>query len=365
MIVGGDRARRGVVSTASYEARAFGVHSAMPAVRADALCPDAVWAPPRFERYSEFSSAVFAILRRYSSRFQPVSVDEAYLDVSPGRFGDEDPVETAVLIRRDIAELGLTASVGVASSKTVAKIASDHDKPDGLTVVRPGQEAAFLSPLPVRSMGGIGPRTAERLAALGIHTLGQLAALDEMTARSVLGTDGLTLVLRARGVDPRQVHAGEGVKSVSNERTFATDKRSPDEVQHELRSLVSRVCGRLRATGFAGRTVTVKLRFGDFTTRTARRTLTDPTNDEAIVAEVALSLLRDAWSPGVGLRLLGVGVSGLAPPARQLDLLATDISRTDSRRSDLVAGIDAIRERFGRDAVRFGIELPATDSSEE
>ncbi|MDZ4169001.1 MAG: DNA polymerase IV [Coriobacteriia bacterium] len=357
VIVGGHSSRRGVVSTASYEARAFGVHSGMPSVRAASLCPDAVWAPPRFSRYKELSDAVFRIFEHHAALVQPVSVDEAFLDVTSGRYAGEHPVEIARRIRADVALLGLTASVGVATSKTVAKIASDHDKPDGLTVVWPGEEAQFLAPLPVRAMGGIGPRTTDRLQALGIHTLGSLAALDEMTARSVLGVDGLGYVLRAQGVDPSPVRDNEAVKSVSKERTFATDKRTVAEVEHELQDLVSRVCSRLRSKGVAGRTVTVKLRFGDFTTRTARKTLADSTNDETIVGEVALDLLRDTWSAGVGLRLLGVGVSGLSTPATQLDLFGADPAVTKVGRTGLVENIDAIRKRFGHDAVRFGTEL--------
>ncbi len=172
VIVGGDPSRRGVVSTCSYEARLFGVRSAMPSARAAALCPQAVWAKPSFGRYHEMSQAVFAIFRDETPLVQPVSVDEAFLDVTQGAYAAEHPVAIARRIRERIAVLGVTGSVGVATSKTVAKIASDHDKPDGLTVVCPGDEAAFLAPLPVRDMSGVGPRTAERLASLGVKTLG-------------------------------------------------------------------------------------------------------------------------------------------------------------------------------------------------
>jgi len=363
VIVGGDASRRGVVSTCSYEARVFGVRSAMPSARAAALCPQAIWAAPTFARYHEISQAVFAIFRDETPKVQPVSIDEAFLDVTPGHYAAEHPVAIARRIRERVAELGVTASVGVATSKTVAKIASDHDKPDGLTVVCPGTEPAFLAPLPVRDMSGVGPKTAERLATLGIKTLGDLARLDAPTAREVLGAHGPGLVSRARGIDDREVHDNDPAKSVSNERTFATDVRTPAEVQGALDALSARVGQRLRRKGMAGRTVTVKLRFSDFTTRTVRRTLDTATDDEHVFGPVAKALLREAWSPGIGLRLLGVGISGFEQRARQLDLLTeADLDsgaahKAPRSREGLVRGIDAVRERFGNDAVKFGREL--------
>jgi DNA polymerase-4 len=255
--------------------------------------------------------------------------------------------------------------VGVSAVKSVAKIASDHDKPDGLTVVCPGDEAAFLAPLPVRAMPGIGPKTAERLEVLGIRTLGQLAGLDDITAAEVLGNHGSGLVARAAGRDVRDVHENEPVKSVSNERTFATDVRSPDEVDGALAGLAAKVGQRMRAKGIAGRTVTVKLRFSDFTTKTVRRTLGSPTDDDAIFGAVARELLGQAWSPGIGLRLLGVGVSGFDDKTVQLDLLGEGEtepaeklgSRGRTSREELVRGLDAVREKFGDDAVKRGREL--------
>lgn len=355
VIVGGRSRHRGVVSTASYEARRFGIRSAMPSARAEVLCPDAIWAPPRFERYREMSNAVFAIFRDVSPKVQPVSVDEAFIDVTPGRFSSEHPVELATIIRERIRTLGITGSVGLASSKTVAKIASDHRKPDGLTVVWPGTEREFLAPLPVRAMSGIGPRTAERLESLGIRSLGDLAALDETTARQVLGSRGRTVVERASGIDSRPVHENDPAKSVSNERTFSEDIRTVGDVEGALEGLGAKVGARLRAKGMSGRTVTVKLRFTDFTTRTVQRTLDVPTDDEAVLLPIARELVREAWSPGVGLRLLGVGVSGFDQAAEQLDLLDTQ-AETAPRR-ELVNGIDAVRARFGPEAVKFGRDL--------
>jgi DNA polymerase-4 len=370
VIVGGDPGRRGVVSTCSYEARAFGVRSAMSSARAAILCPDAIWTHGSFDRYHEISLAVRAIFADESPRVQPVSIDEAYLDVTPGIYSTEHPVAVARRIRARVAELGVTCSVGVSASKSVAKIASDHDKPDGLTVVCPGDEAAFLAPLPVRAMPGIGPKNAEHLESLGLRTLGDIAALDEATSRQVLGSHGSDLVARARGLDVRDVHDNAGVKSVSNERTFATDVRTPDEVDGALAGLAAKVGQRLRRKGLAGRTVTVKLRFSDFSTKTVRRTGTVPADDERVFLPIARELVRSAWSPGIGLRLLGVGISGFDDKAIQLDLLATPEETPGTlqteERERLVRGIDAVKEKFGDSAVRFGrdVKPPAPRESE-
>lgn len=378
VIVGGDAHRRGVVATCSYEARVYGVRSAMSSARAKHLCPHAIWTRGSFERYREMSAKVREILADESPLVQPVSIDEAYLDVTPGRHTAEHPVAIAKRIRARVAELGITCSVGISASKSVAKIASDHHKPDGLTVVCPGTEAAFLAPMPVRAMPGIGPRTAERLTALGITTLGELAAVDDVTAVQLLGSHGVGLVARARGHDARDVHANEAAKSISNERTFATDVRTPQEVDDALAGLAAKVGQRLRRKGVAGRTVTVKLRFSDFTTKTVRRTLPTATDDEAVFGPVVRELLRSAWSPGIGLRLLGVGVSGFDERAEQLGLFGQDTadisaqdaaapksSRSAETRAQLVRGIDAVREKFGDAALRRGRELHAPRRSSE
>lgn len=381
VIVGGDASRRGVVSTCSYEARKFGVHSAMSSARAAQLCPQAIWTHGSFERYREMSAKVHAIFADESPHVQPLSIDEAYLDVTPGRFTAENPVAIARRIRARVAELGVTCSVGVSASKSVAKIASDFDKPDGLTVVCPGEEAAFLAPLPVRAMPGVGPKSAERLAALGIRTLGDLAALDDVTAAEVLGSHGLDLVMRARGRDDRGVSDRDEVKSVSNERTFATDVRTPAEVDGALAALAAKVAQRVRRKGLAGRTVTVKLRFADFTTKTVRRTLPAASDDEAVFGPVARELLASAWSPGIGLRLLGVGLSGFDERTTQPGLFDADTlempgepeqpTLSPQERQRLVRGIDAVREKFGDTAIRRGRELKApkrgegTDATDE
>lgn len=356
VIVGGDPGTRGVVSTASYEARAFGVHSAMPAALAARLCPDAVWTHGSFARYHEVSAAVMAILRSHTPHVQAASIDEAYLDATPGTHG-ADPVELARTIMREVAALGVTCSIGLATSKTVAKIASDMDKPNGLTVVRPGDEAAFLAPLPVGALPGIGPVSAARLTRLGTRTLGDLARLDDDTARAVLGSHGPSTVRRARGIDPRPVREERAAKSVSHEETFAEDLRDAKSVRDEVRRLAERTAARLRRHDMKGRTVTVKVRYADFTTRTAQRTLPRPVDSGEQVTSAAGALLDELWVEGVGVRLLGVGVSGFEEQVAQMEL-ALDPSAatadTDSRRATVEHAVDAVRERFGDAAVGFG-----------
>lgn len=355
VIVGGDPSRRGVVSTCSYEARVFGVRSAMPSAQAARLCPDAVWVSSNFGRYGEMSRAVRAILERQSPDVEPTSIDEAYLDVTPGATG-EHPVLVARRVQAEVDALGLSCSIGVASSKTVAKIASDHEKPHGITVVWPGEEAAFLAPLPVGALPGVGKSTEARLARIGIRRLGELAALDDATAREVLGNFGPDLVARAHGVDARAVHYEREAKSVSNEHTFSTDVRQRDEVERALAGLVAHVAARLRGAGLSARTFTVKLRYADFTTPTIRRTVDVPTDLEDEMLPVALSLLRSAWTPGAGLRLIGFGASGFEQVAVQLDLFAETLE-ADRRpqRKALAEGLDAVKKRFGEGAIRRGV----------
>jgi DNA polymerase-4 len=360
VIVGGDPTRRGVVSAASYEARRFGVRSAMPSARAAALCPDAVWARPRAERYLEVSRAVREIFRTVTPHVQPTSIDEAYLDVTPGAYSGADPVSVARHIQSEVDALGVSCSIGVATNKTVAKIASDRDKPHGVTVVVPGAEASFLAPLPVRLMPGIGSVTAQRLERLGICTLGDVATLDEATAREVLGSWGPDLISRARGVDSQPVRENPQVKSVSNERTFAEDAHTAVDVRSAMTALAGKVAGRLRSKRLSGRTVTLKVRYGDFSTRTVRRTLPAPTDARDRIVETALDLLEDVWSPGVGVRLLGVGVSGFEERAVQMDLLG-EAAATDGPADRLAESIDEVHRRFGPAALLHGAH-PARDT---
>jgi DNA polymerase-4 len=360
VVVGGSPEARGVIAAASYEARRYGVRSAMPSARAAQLLPpEAIWARGHFERYGEMSAKVFSIFESHSPEVQGASIDEAYLDVTP--VGDAPhPIAVARAIQTAVDELGLTCSIGVAANKTVAKIASDRDKPHGITVILPGTEAAFLAPLPVRAMPGVGPATASRLVYLGLRTLGDLAALDDETARQVMGSHGPALVRRAAGEDPRPVREREPVKSVSNERTFAADLRDKSEVRDVVSGLAEHVAGRLRRKGLKGRTIHLKLRFGDFSTKTAQVTLTEPACDGETITASVLSLLDASWAAGVGVRLLGVGVSGFGAAPRQLTLLDDVTTSRDERRAAIDRAVDQLRERFGDDAVHFGTRRPVS-----
>lgn len=353
VIVGGDPTKRGVVMAASYESRVFGVRSAMPAARAAVLCPDAIWARPRGERYREVSHEVRAVFASVTPDVQPTSIDEAYLDVTAGEHTGEHPLAIARRIQARVDSLGVSCSIGVATNKTVAKIASDRDKPHGITVVEPGREAEFLAPLSCRLMPGVGSVTGERLARVGINTLGDLANLDEATACELLGSSGPELSARARGIDPRPVRRNPPAKSVSSERTFTEDVHAAEEVRPALASLAEKVAARLRKKGIAARTVTLKLRYGDFSTRTLRRTLPTPTDVSEVLLETATDLLESAWSPGVGIRLLGVGASGLDDRALQLGLFEAD-HNPDLAASRLAQSIDDVRRRFGSDAIVQG-----------
>lgn len=354
VIVGGAADRRGVVAAASYEARRYGVRSAMPSAQAQRLCPDAVWAPARFERYRELSARILDIFEDLTPAVEQVSIDEAFLDVTPSAHRPVDPADVAARIQRRVDALGLSCSVGVATCKTVAKIASDRHKPHGITVVEPGEEARFLSPLPVDALPGIGSATATALRAAGIRTLGDLATLDTASATALMGSAGPVSVQRAAGVDERPVAPSHDVKSVSNEHTFSSDVRERDEVEAALRRLVEKVSERLRRRGLRGRTLTVKLRYADLTTKTVRQTLPGAVDLADELLPPALELIRRAWTPGAGLRLLGFGVSGFGVSSTQLDLFAAETSDSSKSRA-LVESMDAVRARFGDDAIVRGI----------
>ncbi len=314
VVVGGDPDGRGVVAAANYEARRYGIHSAMPAAEAKRRCPDTVFLKPDFDLYRVESKAIFAIYREYTPLIQPLSLDEAFLDVSEhlGRF--ESATAIAEDIRRRVREKrGLTVSVGVAPNKLVAKIASDHDKPDGLTVVKPHQVAAFLAPLPVRRLHGIGPSTEKRLHAMKILTVTDLrnASLDHLLAS--FGRWGRGMQKRAWGVDDRPVRTRHVRKSISTERTFPVNLKKADEIDGTLTAMAGEVARSLEQRELAASTVTVKARYPDFTTPTRSHTLPTPTADPAAIAAVARELIRRTEASRHSVRLLGVGVSNLVP----------------------------------------------------
>ncbi|MEU8660079.1 DNA polymerase IV, partial [Actinoplanes philippinensis] len=315
VIVGGV-AGRGVVSTASYEARAFGAHSAMPMAQARRRCPpNTAFLSPRFPAYQKTSAVVMELLAGVSPLVEQVSIDEAYIDLIPTGADLSVPAVTALALRlkADIAAAtgGVTGSIGAASSKLLAKIGSDLHKPDGLTVVPPGDELLVLHPLPVRRLGGVGPATEQRLHRSGIRTVGDLAAASLEDLVDWFGTaHGHGLFRLARADDPRPVVSSREAKSVSAEETFDIDVRDPARLTHELDLLSARVAGRLRRSGLTGRTVNIKVRHPDFTTVTRAVTRDQPTDDGALIAQLARRLLTEVPTAG-GIRLLGVGVSTL------------------------------------------------------
>ena len=355
VIVGGRADRRSVVSTCSYVARSYGVRSAMASATAERLCPDAIWTTPRFERYHELSRAVMDILYAESPLLEQVSIDEAFLDVTPGRFTGDDPVAIATRIQEHVAELGITCSIGVASCKTVAKIASDLDKPKGLTVVYPGSEAAFLAPMKVRVMPGIGKQSAKRLESMGIRTLGDLANAKVEDLRSIFGVNSRAMHDRALGIDERLIETERIRKSVSHERTFADDLITRAEIEDAIDYVGSLVGRRLRRKQLAGHTVTLKLRYDDLSIRSAQQALPGNVDDEGIFIPVAKRLVSEIWQEGDAVRLVGVGISGFDAQDEQLDLFAS--AGTEREGNDVIAAADKVRDRFGDGALKFGREL--------
>ncbi len=311
VVVGGSPDDRGVVASASYEAREFGVRSAMPMRTALRLCPDVVRMPTNFSRYREVSRQVKAIFRDYTPLVEPLSLDEAYLDVTAlaatGRAADDIASE---LKNRVKEELGLTISVGVAASKSVAKIASDFDKPDGFTVVPPGTERDFLSPLPVGRLWGVGPKTVERLNAEGIHTIGDLASQTDEWFIRIFGRTGSRIRSLAQGDDDSAVVVERETKSISSESTFTQDTGDRDELLEMVSRLSQDVARGLSDGALRGRTVKIKLRLSDFTTLTRQKTLSEPVDSAEDIARAAGALLDTALSQDRKFRLIGVGVSG-------------------------------------------------------
>jgi DNA polymerase IV len=349
IVGGGGPTDRGVVSTCSYEARVFGVRSAMPLRTAAALCPDAVFVPVNGRRYLEVSRQVMAILGRYTPRIEQVSIDEAFLDVagSESLFGSGESIARA--IRGSIqAELGISASVGVASNRLVAKIASDLRKPDGLVVVPVGQEAVFLAPLPVERLWGVGPSAHKALADYGVATIGDLAALSPALLERRFGNQGAVIGERARGIDPTPIVPEAEAKSVSHEHTFDLDTSDTETIERTLLSLSEGVAQRLRDAGIAAGTVGVKVRTSDFETLSRQRTLKEPTDQADMVWRTALALARPEVR-GREIRLLGVAASGLTE-RRQLTLFEGEAGVDEGREGRwrrTVLAMDEIRERFG------------------
>ena len=378
VIVGGDADKHGVVSTCSYEARAFGVRSAMAASLARQLCPQAIWTHGHYDRYREVSDAIMSIIGDETPHVQQVSIDEAFADITPTQVNREHPIRVAERIQARVEELGVTCSIGLGTTKSVAKIASDRDKPRGLTVVYPGGEAAFLGPLPVRTMSGIGPAAEKTLVSHGIRTLGDLAVADEGLLRRVFGKNAQLMRDRARGRESSVVTPNNTVKSVSNEVTFADDLSTSAEVLAALGTIAAKVGRRLRRKGLAGRTLSLKIRFDNRTTKSVQRQLPTPTNDEIAFTPLLREMLHEVWREGMRIRLLGVGVSGFDAEAYAQEALFEDAPgelagksahvdcpgrprphayEDSEKRRSLINATDALKDRFGESAVRFGREL--------
>jgi DNA polymerase-4 len=341
VIVGGS-SRRGVVLAASYAVRKFGVHSAMSMAEAMRLAPRAIVVPPRHARYAEISETVFSIFGRYSPIIEGLSIDEAFLDVTESRslFGDGESIARA--IKSDIkGEVELTASAGVAPSKFVAKIASDLRKPDGLVVVPPDEVGAFLAPLPIERMWGVGPKTAPRLHALGFKTFGDIVRADPATLERAFGAYGIDMSLLARGEDPRVVEPDRAAKSIGAEETFESDLRSWEEVERSLLAHAGRVAARMVDAELAARVVTVKLKYADFTLRTRRATLPEPASDSLTIYEAARQAARDL--PLRPIRLTGVAVADFVPRDARTTLFPDPVLEKRKRIESLVA---QIRDRY-------------------
>ena len=357
VVVGADPRGRGVVSAASYEARRFGIHSAMPIGRAYRLCPTAAFLPVDMDKYARESERIMAILADFTPLVEPLSLDEAFLDVTGSRALHGTGVEIARRIKARIRdEVGLTASAGVAPNKFVAKIASDLEKPDGLVEVAPGREAAFLRDLPLRRLWGVGPAAERELAALGARTIGDLARLGRGRLEARLGASGAHLFELAQGVDDRPVVPWHDPKSIGAEETFGRDTREVGRLRATLLAQADRVAAELRAAGLRGRTVTLKLRFSDFRTLTRRGTGKTPTADGGEIFRRVWTAFSKVPRPQA-VRLIGLSVSGFASAAdpEQLPLLGRP-DRTDR----LGRVTDQVRTRFGPQALVRGSLLDAS-----
>jgi DNA polymerase IV len=364
--VGGRPEHRGVVSSASYAARQFGVRSAMPMSQAVRLCADLIIVSPNFSAYRAASQQVMERLHHLTPLVEQISIDEAFLDVSAlGQPGDRLAAQLQATIRE---ELGLSCSLGVATNKLLAKIATDVGKslvrsgkmPQTICVVPPGEEASFLAPLPTIALWGVGPKTAEKLKALGIHTIGDIAAWPAADLARRFGQHGEDLARRARGSDDRPIVTERAAKSISQETTFARDVSDRATLERTLREQAAEIAQQLRRKDLMGTTVKLKIRWPDFTTPTRQLTLPQPTDEPEEIAEAALRLFGQIWTGEQAVRLIGVGVSGLGAPPRQLSLWDAPLAPTPeqiTRQQRLEAALAAIQARFGTGAVRRGSEL--------
>jgi len=356
VVVGGRPGGRGVVAAASYEARAFGLHSAMPLKTAYRLCPQAIFIEGSFSRYRDASRNFMAILADFSPFIEPMGLDEAYLDVTgfESIHGSIPNMARAIKTRiKDELELG--ASVGIAPSKVVAKVASELSKPDGLIEVKKGGEASFLAPLPVAELPGVGKKAERILKGLGINTVGELSEAPLAVLKSHFGASGDVLHRHAKGIDGRKVEPPPAAKSISRETTFKEDSRDRTWLKATLRYLSERVGADLRKSGKRARCITLKLRYADFATITRSHTLEQTADSDRAIFETGVGLLERALiAEKRPVRLIGIGVSNLVESGRQLDMLDS----RDQRLEQLNKTVDRIRRRYGFTAIQTGRTLP-------
>jgi len=354
VVVGGPAETRGVVAAASYEARKYGIHSAMPMATALKRCPELVRVSGRGSDYSSWSRRVFDIFRRYTPFVEQTSIDEGYLDLTGFESLYGNLVRVCVEIRATIhAELGLHCSLGLSSSRMVSKVASEMGKPRGMMVVLPGQEAAFLRPLDVGRIPGIGPRARERLGRLGVRTVGDLQALDEKLLEDHFGVHGRSMHRRALGRDATPVNIEHGdPRSIGAETTFPRDLTDREAVRAALRRLVEKSARRMRNKGFGCRCVTVKFRSHEFRTSTASLTIEEPTRVDREIFETAVRLLDRQWCGGAAVRLVGVRLTRFSHLGDGQQCLF----REPDKGEQLAEGMDRVRDRFGFDALQTGLD---------
>jgi len=366
--VGGRPDQRGVVASCSYPARRFGVRSAMPMSQALRLCPHLLIRPSNFKAYRAASEQVMQRLNNLTPYVEQISIDEAFLDVT---LLPDSADSIAYRLQKQINdELGLPCSLGVAANKLVAKVANNIGKdragkdspPNAVTIIPPGEESAFLAPLPTRELWGVGPKTAEELARMGIQTIGDIARTPEGRLVQRFGKQGEDISRRARGLDDRPVESESETKSVSKETTFARDLTDGEQLRRTLRSLSDSVGRRLRQDGLSGTTVKIKLRWADFTTLTRQTTLSRPTNHDNEIYETALELFNKSWPKGRPVRLLGVGVSGFDEETFQPGLWDTPAPLQDNR---LESVLDQLRNRFGEHIVQRGSAMLGESTDDE
>lgn len=350
---------RGVVSAASYEARRFGIHSAMPISRAYRLCPDGIYLRPRFNRYAEVSERIFRIFNKYSPAVEKISIDEAFLDCTGTEKLFGYPDQLVMKLKNEIkSETCLTASVGVATSKSVAKIASEINKPDGVMIVPPGREKEFLAPLPIGMLWGVGNKTREILMRAGFKTVGELASAGIEDIESLLGRIGVFLWRMANGIDDTPVETERVRKSIGAENTFNVDVSDDSKIEKMLLFLSEKVTRRMRKEGVLGRTVTLKIRFEDFSTFTRRKTLDRYFNDMRTLKEISFSLYRSFNKHNKRVRLVGISVSTLTSSTNGIEggLFENEVSLEGKKDKVLDEILDGLREKYG-DAVKRAVFL--------